>query len=472
MRKICLLSLFVFLTFEGFAMDTNTDARALGGGDDTVEGWKAGVAKVNITPERSMWLAGYGSRTEPSSGTLHDIWAKALALEDAAGNRSVLVTADILGWPKGMSDEIRSRLNEELNLTKAQVLLNSSHTHTGPVLEHSLVDIYPLDEDERRKVQEYSDELVEMTVQLVREAYEDLSPAEIFSGSGSARFQVNRRNNDAATLFRQHDLNGPNDYAVPVLKVTAPGGQLRALTFGYACHPTVLSDNEWSGDYPGVAQMELEKEHPGAVAMFFQGAGADQNPLPRRTVPLARQYGRTLAAAVDRVIEEDDMQPLEPSLSTAYTEVELDLNAPPTREELARHAESATGYQKRWAERMLEKAERGESFRESYPFPLQVWRMGDQNIFALGGELLVDYSIQLKEMFGYDSIVMGYSNDVMAYIPTAEVLHEGGYEGASSQVVYGLPAKWSYDIETRILSQMTDLAKTIGIETPGNKLIE
>lgn len=447
---------------EGLAMDRSQEG----------QGWKAGVAKVNITPENSMWLAGYGNRTEPSSGTLHDIWVKALALEDASGNRAVLVTADILGWPKGMSDEIRARLDEELNLAKAQILLNSSHTHSGPVLEHALVDIYPLDDEQRRKVREYSDKLVEETVQLVEQAFEALAPAEIYTGSGSARFQVNRRNNDASTLIRESDLNGPNDYAVPVLKVTTPGGDLKALMFGYACHPTVLGMNEWSGDYPGFAQIELEKEHPGAVAMFFQGAGADQNPLPRRTVPLARQYGRTLAAAVDRVIEEEDMEALEPSLSTAYREVDLDLNAPPSRQELAHYVETVSGYQKRWAERMLAKAERGESFRESYPFPLQVWQLGDQTIFALGGELLIEYSIQLKKIFGYDSIVMGYSNDVMGYIPTARVLHEGGYEGASSQVVYGLPAKWSYDIETRIMSNMVRLARTIGIEPPDNKLIE
>lgn len=464
MEKIFLLSVLLLLSYEGAAMNMNTPPKG--------EGWKAGVAKVTITPDQSMWLAGYGNRTEPSSGTLHDIWAKALALEDASGNRAVLVTADILGWPKQLSDEIRRRLKEKLNLEKAQVLLNSSHTHSGPVLEHALVDIYPLDEEQRRKIRAYSDELADKMVQLVEQAYADIAPAEIHTGSGSARFQVNRRNNDASTLVEQSELAGPSDYAVPVLKVTTPEGDLKALTFGYACHPTVLGMNEWSGDYPGFAQMELEKEHPEAVAMFFQGAGADQNPLPRRTVPLARQYGRTLAAAVDRVIAEDDMQPLEPSLSTAYREVDLDLNAPPSREELARHAETTSGYQKRWAERMLEKAERGESFRESYPFPLQVWQLGDQNIFALGGELLVEYSVQLKEIFGYDSIVMGYSNDVMGYIPTARVLHEGGYEGASSQVVYGLPAQWSYDIETRIISNMVRLAKTIGIEPPDNKLIE
>src|SRR5690554_2263672 len=88
------------------------------------DGWKAGVAKTNITPENSMWLAGYGGRTEPSQGTLHDIWAKALALEDASGHQAVLVTSDLLGLPKGMSDKIRYKLEKGLGLKKGQVLLN------------------------------------------------------------------------------------------------------------------------------------------------------------------------------------------------------------------------------------------------------------------------------------------------------------------------------------------------------------
>ena len=466
MKKIFLLSVLLLLSLEGFAMNVNTN-RSPGG-----EGWKAGVAKTDITPEQAMWLAGYASRTDPSTGTLHPLWAKALALEDAGGNRAVLVTADILGWPKRISDEIRSRLNKKLNLSKSQVLLNSSHTHSGPVLGRALVDIYPIDGQERQKIQAYSDHLIDRIVQLVEQAVSDLEPAAIHAGNGHARFQVNRRNNAAATLMKQSDLNGPNDYAVPVIKVTGPGGNLKAITFGYACHPTVLSGNEWSGDYPGFAQIELEKDHPGAIAMFFQGAGADQNPLPRRTVALARQYGRTLAAAVDRVLEEKEMKELSPTLSTAYTEVELHLNEPPSKEALARHAESASGYQQRWAERLLEKAEQGKTIRESYPFPLQVWQLGNQNIFALGGELLVEYAVQLKEIFGYDSIVMGYSNDVMAYIPTTEVLHEGGYEGSSSQAVYGMPSKWSYDIEPTIIKGMVDLAESIGIDPPANKLID
>lgn len=432
--------------------------------------WKAGVAKIDITPEKPQWMAGYGSRTSPSEGTVHPIWVKALSLEDAQGHQSVLLTADLLGWPKILSDDIRSVVADKYGLSKAQIILNSSHTHSGPVLQDALFDIYPLDDAERMKIKEYSAELKDRVVDLVGKCLEDMEPVSLYSENGVARFQVNRRNNVEATQAFITDLNGPNDYAVPVIKVEKADKSLMAIVFGYACHPTVLGINKWSGDYPGFAQIQLEKDHPGAQAMFFQGGGADQNPIPRRTIPLARQYGRTLAAAVDRVLEEE-MKPLESTLETAYTEVALDLNLPPSIEELTHHCEVSSGYQKRWGERLLKDAKAGKEFRESYPYPLQVWKVGDQRIFALGGELLIGYTIQLKEIFGYDSFVMGYSNDVMSYIPTARVLHEGGYEGSSAQVVYGLPAKWSYNIESTIIHGMVDLAKSIDLGPPKNKLI-
>lgn len=432
--------------------------------------WKAGVAKMDITPNHPLWLAGYGGRTAPSEGTLHPIWVKALAMEDAQGEQSVLITSDLLGWPKALSDDIRAAVQRKYGLSKAQIILNSSHTHTGPVLQDALFDIYPLDDAERKKIKKYSAGLSDRVVDLIGQSLADMESVRIYAENGVARFQVNRRNNEESTQARITDLNGPNDYAVPVIKVEKSDQSLMAVVFGYACHPTVLGINQWSGDYPGFAQLELEKDHPGMQAMFFQGAGADQNPIPRRTIPLARQYGRTLAAAVDRVLEED-MKPLASSLKTAYTEVSLDLNMPPSIEELTHHCEVSSSYQKRWGERMLKDAQDGKEFRTSYPYPLQVWEMGDQRIFALGGELLVGYAIQLKEIFGYDSFVMGYSNDVMSYIPTARVLHEGGYEGASAQVVYGLPAKWSFNIESTIIHGMVELAKTIGVQSPQSKLI-
>lgn len=434
-------------------------------------GWKAGTARIVITPEEPLWMAGFAARTHPAEGKLHDLWIKALALEDAKGNQSVLVTADLLGIPKHVSDRIREKLEKQYELSKSQIILNSSHTHSAPVLPNALSDIYLLDDQQIKDVEAYSKKLVGQVVTLVGSALEEMQPVDLYAGNGVTRFQINRRNNDAATLHRATDLNGPNDYAVPVIKVVDGTGEIVAITFGYACHPTVLSDYSWSGDYPGFAQIELEKQYPGATALFFQGAGADQNPLPRHTVPLAEQYGKSLAAAVGRVLQED-MRKLEPELQTAYSEIALPLTPTPSIEELTKYHESSSGYQQRWAGRMLEELQAGASFPGTYPYPLQVWQLGDQPIMTLGGELVVEYAIQLKKIFGPDIFVMGYTNDVMAYIPSTTILREGGYEGATSQMVYGLPSTWASNIETLILHELVRLAKQAGVSQPESKLID
>lgn len=428
-------------------------------------GWKAGVASVVITPKQPMWMAGFAVRTRPSEGTLHDLWAKALVLEDEGGNKVVLITTDLLGFPKAVSDRVRNRLKERFGLSKARILLNSSHTHSGPVLPDALLDIYPLDAAQLAKISQYSATLEDQLVTLVGDAIKNKEPATLYAQNGVTRFQVNRRNNNAALLTRLTELQGPNDYVVPVIKVLNAAGKLKAVTFGYACHPTVLDLYEWSGDYAGFAQLELEKTYPGTTALFFQSAGADQNALPRHSVPLARQYGRELAAAVERVLDEP-MRELPARLTTAYSEVDLALAKPPTEAELMVVAKSETPYQKRWAERMLAKLRRGEAFQTTYPYPVQVWQLGDLPVISLGGEVVVEYAIKLRQIFGPETVVMGYSNDVMNYIPSTIILREGGYEGDLAHIVYGLPSVWAAPVETTILSEVIKLARQAGVPIP------
>ena len=433
--------------------------------------WRAGVATINITPPYSMWLAGYASRNGPSEGKIHDIWAKALALSDSAGNRGVLVTTDLSGISKKVSNEIRDQLQERLDLDRRQILINSSHTHSGPLLMREGMHTYTVTEEDMALVTRYTEALIDKIVQVVIDAFNNQEEARIFSANGVTRFQVNRRNNVEGTLGNQSQLSGPNDHAVPVLKVENTEGTLMAIAFGYACHPTVLNINRFSGDWPGFAQIELENAHPGAVALFFQGAGGDQNPLPRRTIPLARQYGRTIAAAVDRVLEEN-MEELTPNLEATYREIELDLNAAPSTEELEHFCEEVQGYYQRWGKRMLRKVEENHVFQDAYSYPLQVWRIGQQTLFAMGGEAVVSYAINLKKIFGQNVFVLGYSNDVMGYIPTATVLNEGGYEGATSQFAAGLHGTWAYDTEVKIMRNLVAMAKYIGVPIPNNNLLD
>jgi hypothetical protein len=132
--------------------------------------------------------------------------------------------------------------------------------------------------------------------------------------------------------------------------------------------------------------------------------------------------------------------------------------------------QKSSGYQKRWAQNLIKQIDGGESLKTSYPYPVQVWKVGEQPIVILAGETVIDYSISLKHIFGPDLFVLGYSNDVMSYIPSARIVQEGGYEGASSQMVYGLPSTWKPAIETLIVGEVLKVAKEAGVPMATSKV--
>src|SRR5579862_3552215 len=86
--------------------------------------WKAGAASIDITPQESIWLAGYGNRTKPSEGVLQKIHAKALVLEDETGSKTVLITSDLLGFVKEVSDPIAARVSKKYGIPRERLALN------------------------------------------------------------------------------------------------------------------------------------------------------------------------------------------------------------------------------------------------------------------------------------------------------------------------------------------------------------
>lgn len=80
--------------------------------------FKAGLAKVVITPEKNIWMAGYAARNKPAEGKLQDLYARALAIEDGRGNRVVLVTTDLLGLPRALTSENSEHANKSYGLKR------------------------------------------------------------------------------------------------------------------------------------------------------------------------------------------------------------------------------------------------------------------------------------------------------------------------------------------------------------------
>lgn len=455
-----MLTSFVPLLLAAFFVLSFSNARGL-----AAETWKAGSAKANITPETYMWMAGYGGRDKPAEGKLTDLWAKALALEDAQGKRVVLITLDLVGIDQGLSRSVCDKLKEKHQLQREQIAMCVSHTHTGPVVGKNLKPMHflLLDPPQQKLISDYATFLEAKIVAAVDEALGRLAPASLSWGSGQATFAVNRRNNPEAKvpeIRAEGKLRGPVDHDVPVLAVRNTEGKLSTVVFGYACHATVLSFFQWSGDYPAFAQIELEKAHPDCLALFWAGCGADQNPLPRRTVELAQGYGKQLAEAVEAVLAKD-LAPIVPELQTSYREVPLPLGKLPTLEEIKASTTSTDKYIAARAKMFLADIEAGRPLSQTYPYPIGLWRLGkDVQFVFLGGEVVVDYAIRLKsELRGAKTWVAGYANDVMAYIPSRRVLTEGGYEGAGAMVYYGLPTAWAPEVEETIVEEVLRQAK-------------
>jgi len=427
--------------------------------------WKAGIAKAVVTPEKPVWLAGYGTK-RPPDGKLHDLWMKALALEDAAGRRVVLITSDFQGVPHSMSDRVFAQLQQQFQLERSQVMLTFSHNHCGPRLGDDLVDYYPVETEQVALVEEYTDLMVIKCVAMVGESLARLAPARLQIGEGQATFAVNRRNNRESEvpdlIARGVPLAGPVDHAVPVMTVTRPDGKLAAILFGYACHPTTLSFLTWCGDYPGFAQLELESNHPGATAMFVNTCGGDQNPLPRRTVELCQRYGHMLAVAVEDVLRQP-LKPVSCAVNTAFELVDLPYLEVVSREELSGLLDDENAIRARWAARLLRRLDEGHEFESAYPYPLHAWQLGHEMlVIGMGAETVVDYALRFKREFGPGTWVCGYADDMISYIPSRRVWEEGGYEGGSNLFEYGRPAfRWAGHIEDRIAVSVHQLVQQV-----------
>src|SRR5438067_881627 len=112
--------------------------------EPTSDSFRAGVASRVITPTEPQWMAGYGNRNKPAEGKLHDLHVKALALEDANGGKLVLLTSDLVGIPRSLSHAAAAEVQRRTGLPRERLLLTASHTHCGPVIQDSLLDMYDM----------------------------------------------------------------------------------------------------------------------------------------------------------------------------------------------------------------------------------------------------------------------------------------------------------------------------------------
>ena len=440
---------------------------------ETAPIWLAGFSKVDITPTEPVRLAGYGSRDRPSEGVDTPLHVRCAAIRQAGRDSepAILLSVDTIGLPGDLTKALTESVRQKHGLPRERIVLCSTHTHCGPDLVSELSNIFstPLSEEEQAAGLRYKQQLRDGVLEAVDSAIADFAPAKLAHAAGEVGFAANRRVlTDGRWSGFGVQPEGPIDHSVPVLRVTAPDGKLRGLLFNYACHCTTLGGdhNRINAEWAGYATTGLEAKYPGSVALCTIGCGADANPEPRGTLDAAKIHGRTLAAEVQRVAE-SRMQPITEPLQASFDYAALSFDLP-TPEQLKSRLQAADSQTRRHAQQLLDTYQQKGRLPATYPVPIQGWRFGNQlTMVFIGGEVVVDYALRLKETLGNDDLwVTAYANDVLGYIASERMRAEGGYEYDRSGVFYGLPGPWASGTEDKLIGEIETLLQSTGRSRP------
>lgn len=432
--------------------------------------WKVGAAKTDITPDEPVRLSGYGNRSKSTSEIDDRLHVRAMVLKHAEQTPLVIVSLDAIGLSATLTDRISSQLEQKFSLTRSNVVLCTTHSHTAPHLEDALTNLFstPMEPEEREHMLHYSQQLVESVVQTVGDALARLQPATVEFGTGRANFAINRRllKNNAWAGFGTVD-DGPVDRTVRVIHAKRPDGKSIAVAYQYACHCTSISPelNHLSGDWAGLSSGMIEDAFKqagsqDAVALPIIGCGADANPNPRGTYEHSVAHAKEMAESVRQVCS-NPMSELPAPKSQAFQLIAI-ASERPTREKLDEMSKSASFVERNFSATMLEILKHKDRLPETYPAPVHLWNFGDQLAWVfMGGEVVVDYQIRLeKELSQFPHVwVAGYVDDVFAYVASERLRGEGGYEVDGSMLYYNQPGRWVTGTEDLLVSRILEMAK-------------
>jgi hypothetical protein len=352
--------------------------------------YRAGVARVDITPPVGHEMGGYSARKHGSTG-LHDpLYATVLVVE-TDNNSIALVTCDLRSF-------VSTRVGEKARATFGiqNTLIDVSHTHSGPLTWELHSPWYTEAEDKM--------------VEAIGKAKAAEFPATLEMSAGKIYLGHNRRkiiDGKGYMWWRNAEKlpSHPVDPTVNALQVKDAAGNVRAVLINYACHPSVLGpDNyDYSADYPGAMKRAVESRIPGATALFVQGGAGDINPYHDKE-PVAQQFpaveemGRTLGEYVVSILGKS--KPVTGPLRTTSDVLEV---------------------QNRWKP------------DDKIAIGWTAGAFGDSLCFAaLPGEPFVELQMTFREKSECaNSMLFGYSYSVggvwAGYLPTIRAAVEGGY---------------------------------------------
>lgn len=403
-------------------------------------------AKAVITPQKPIRLAGFGHRIGNFTDVRQDIQARCLILEDNSGNRTAILSVEMLCVTEEMTNCVREYLSGRYGIRPENVLLSATHNHSAPYLVRNA---HPL-------LGEFNEEyasFLKVTIQnMIDQAMKTAIPVSCSYQSTKVYLSVNRRLKVDGIVEMRPNFQGPADPDCHLLRFHHEAtGALEAVLLNYACHANITDINQVNADYPGVLCGLIEAEHPGSAALFLQGYTGDIRPRAvigdeffRGGFEMAERFGQSFYRTI------------RPALGTAGETLRLDLKGAIIRREITTvnqiaddlstgkdlSVEPYTSWHRLFADRP-------ERLYEPRILQVQALRITEKVfLIAVNGEVVGDYARDIRAAFPDCRILAaGYSNTLLGYLATAQQLQEGGYESEGFLYYFGLPGKWDASLD-------------------------
>lgn len=408
---------------------------------------KGSSKKINITPPVGLRMSGFSERNHGNEGILHSLYANILVLSDES-TKVAIITLDLIGVDKEVTHKVRDRISKATDIPYNSILLCASHTHSGPEAARfgdmgklsRRIDPTPIDTA-------YNILLPELIANGVIWANANLEPIKFgvkqsqLLGLGSNRIEKSRYVDNTVTVMRFDRLN-----AKPL-----------AILTQYTCHPTILnvSSYVYSGDFISYYQNTVESVFEGCVAMFAQGCAGDVSTRHNRMgVGQLEAYrmGTMLAGEVIKDVTQIEMID-DVKLSAAIAPIKFNIRKFESDEECERRiqaakdqcdqlkAQNAPDNLQRTALLAYSGAKRYLVFKKSINIKkinieMQRVSIGDWNIITTPGEVFGEIGRDIRKLDNTQhTVVTGYSNGYVGYVPTFETYKNPmGYEIASAIV--------------------------------------
>ncbi len=415
---------------------------------------KVGVSKIDITPSSSVPLGGYLERTSLSIGVHDPLYVRSLAIDD--GEKTVaIISLDLLAVDRKMVEEVREDIEETTGIDKENVMVAATHTHAGPdgIFRDT---IFPSRSDPNEKL---ISTLKTKINQSILNAVEKMRTAEVRIGKVIVEgASANRR-----------VKNGPVDKQLISIRFDNNDGKLISAIINFACHPTVLDASNLliSADYPGYAMSLIEKAKSNSVPLFLNSAAGDiSTRYVRRESSFseAERIGNIVGAYALVAIEKSEKIEID-EIKVNKKDMELHVRRFPSDEKInsmisqvkatymALKKRKSSPADLRRVTVIYEALKGLKEYlnrlrpleRKTVKIEIQIITFGD-NIAIVGvpGELFAEIGMKIKENSPFETtIIAGYANGYIGYIPTPETYESLSYESAiaiidkdSSQKLY------------------------------------